>query len=309
MNRFKNILVVYSQAKTANLLLRRAAALAWRNEARLTVVEAFGGFLYHMPILISKTSPKELNKQFAYERCEYLKEQISKIIKYDIQLNVKVLIGTPFLEIIRAVMREHYDLVVATSERRKGLNGHFFDRTALHLMRKCPCPVWIMKPDQNKPFSEILAAVDPDLSNVVKHTLNIKIMDLATSLAQQENSKLHVVHAWSPRREHFLRYTKMSVQEVDQVTQQLLTQRRKQLDDFVAPYAVDKQVHYLLDEPGIAIPDLVTKQHIDLIVMGTICRTGLAGLIIGSTAENVLQQVECSILAVKPEGFVSPVET
>jgi len=41
--------------------------------------------------------------------------------------------------------------------------------------------------------------------------------------------------------------------------------------------------------------------------MENVCRTGMAGFFIGSTAENVLQQVNCSMLTVKPEGFVSPV--
>ena len=43
-------------------------------------------------------------------------------------------------------------------------------------------------------------------------------------------------------------------------------------------------------------------------VMGTVCRTGVAGFFIGNTAENVLHQVNCSVLAVKPQGFVSPVK-
>jgi nucleotide-binding universal stress UspA family protein len=41
--------------------------------------------------------------------------------------------------------------------------------------------------------------------------------------------------------------------------------------------------------------------------MGTVCRTGIPGLIIGNTAERVLDVVDCSVLTVKPEGFVSPV--
>jgi nucleotide-binding universal stress UspA family protein len=41
--------------------------------------------------------------------------------------------------------------------------------------------------------------------------------------------------------------------------------------------------------------------------MGTVCHTGVAGLIIGNTAEKVLNKVDCSVLTVKPEGFVTPV--
>ena len=56
-----------------------------------------------------------------------------------------------------------------------------------------------------------------------------------------------------------------------------------------------------------AIVKLVKSNAIDLLVMGTVCRTGLPGFFIGNTAEKVLSEVSCSVLTVKPEGFVTPV--
>ena len=56
-----------------------------------------------------------------------------------------------------------------------------------------------------------------------------------------------------------------------------------------------------------AIIRQVRKHQIDLLVMGTVCRTGLSGFFIGNTAEKVLGNVDCSVLTLKPEGFVSPV--
>jgi len=41
--------------------------------------------------------------------------------------------------------------------------------------------------------------------------------------------------------------------------------------------------------------------------MGTVARTGIQGFIMGNTAENILNQLDCSVLAVKPPGFVTPV--
>lgn len=41
--------------------------------------------------------------------------------------------------------------------------------------------------------------------------------------------------------------------------------------------------------------------------MGTFARIGIAGFFIGNTAEAILEQLQCSVLAVKPPGFVSPV--
>ncbi|MEE4264405.1 MAG: universal stress protein [Desulfobacteraceae bacterium] len=68
------------------------------------------------------------------------------------------------------------------------------------------------------------------------------------------------------------------------------------------------RLHFLKGDPAARITDLAAKERIDLIVVGTVCRTGVAVFFIGNTAENVLQQVECSVLTVKPEGFVSPVK-
>jgi nucleotide-binding universal stress UspA family protein len=42
-------------------------------------------------------------------------------------------------------------------------------------------------------------------------------------------------------------------------------------------------------------------------MMGTAGRSGIRGLVIGNTAERMLDQLECSILTLKPPGFVAPV--
>jgi nucleotide-binding universal stress UspA family protein len=55
------------------------------------------------------------------------------------------------------------------------------------------------------------------------------------------------------------------------------------------------------------IPRVAERVRIDLIVMETVSRAGIAGLLIGNTAEKILHQVDCSVLTVKPDGFVSPV--
>ena len=58
---------------------------------------------------------------------------------------------------------------------------------------------------------------------------------------------------------------------------------------------------------GKVIPATVAELKADLVVMGTLARTGVPGLFIGNTAESILEQLHCSVLAIKPPGFVSPV--
>jgi nucleotide-binding universal stress UspA family protein len=59
--------------------------------------------------------------------------------------------------------------------------------------------------------------------------------------------------------------------------------------------------------PYLRVKTKPGKVYVDVIVMGTVCRTGVAGFFIGNTAEKILNQVECSVLTVKPEGFESPI--
>ena len=67
--------------------------------------------------------------------------------------------------------------------------------------------------------------------------------------------------------------------------------------------------HHLPKGPADkAIVRLAKEMRVDVVVMGTIARTGIAGFIIGNTAETILDQLTCSVLAVKPPGFVSPVK-
>jgi universal stress protein E len=71
-------------------------------------------------------------------------------------------VGTPFMEIIREVLRKKHDLVIMTAEGSAGLRERLFGSTSMHLMRKCPCPVWVMRSNKQKRYARILAAVDPD---------------------------------------------------------------------------------------------------------------------------------------------------
>ena len=73
--------------------------------------------------------------------------------------------------------------------------------------------------------------------------------------------------------------------------------------DYIKP-----QVHIMKGEPHKVIPNLAQEMKADLVVMGTVARTGIPGLIMGNTAETILNNIGCSVLAVKPPGFVTPVK-
>lgn len=182
----------------------------------------------------------------------------------------------------------------------------------MHLMRKCPCPVWVMNPDQPRHYSHILAAVDPKPHDQERSELNIKIMDLATSLAQREQSELLVAHTWTFDLERYIKSGRVKIPKntYDEWVENVKDERRRSLNALLDEYDLENlksEVYLLKGEAQKLIPDLAEAKQVELIVMGTVCRTGLAGFLIGNTAEKILRQVDCSVLTVKPDGFVTPV--
>jgi len=312
MKRFKNILLIADSKTNWKITLNRAAALAKKNRAKLIVAEVTESLPRDMQILLTAKHLAHIGNLIFQDRLEQLENLIKPIQRKGIDVAAKVLRGVPFIEIIREVLRNRHDLVMITVEKKSGLKGMLYGTTTMHVMRKCPCPVWAIKSTECAKYAKILAAVDPIPSDEVSSNLNAKILQLAYSLARLEKAKLHVIHTWKQHGESFLRHLhRMGGKQVHQVIHQTRKMHKERLDELLKAYAPGmpkEQVYLLQGEAGTLIPQVVKKKRIELTVMGTLARTGIPGMFIGNTAERILQQVNCSILAIKPDGFISPVK-
>src|SRR5690606_14135337 len=197
-----------------------------------------------------------------------------------------------------------------------------FGSDDMHLLRKCPCPVWLTRPNEKSNYGCILAAVDFNLdntSNTVEQSLNQQILDLSSSLALSDLASLHLVHVWDAPAEMTVRSwadnpdeAGMAYVESERSRHESAFNRlRDQLRDPIA-----KEAYNYLSPPfnlrraaaSTVIPEMAKQLQTDLVVMGTVARTGIAGLFIGNTAETTLEQLQCSVLAVNPPGFVTPIK-
>ncbi|MCF6282657.1 MAG: universal stress protein [Candidatus Polarisedimenticolaceae bacterium] len=314
MNRFKNILLVCNFDVKQHMAVDRAVSLAKQNEACLTVFTVINELPADARMDITIMPPQELLELVINDRRKNLNALAADMGQQGVDARVLLVTGTPFLEIIRQVLRDKHDLVILAAEGKGGLKERLFGSTSMHLMRKCPCPVWVVKPTKRAKYKRILAAVDTtsDFPDFERDSLNPLIMQLASSLAHMDNSEFHVVQVWSVFAEGYMEVRGgLSENSIHNLRKQTRQQYMSQLDRLLA--GVDQKeviAHRHLprnDDAPKAIIKLAKSKKIDLLVMGTVCRTGLAGFFIGNTAEKVLSEVNCSVLTVKPEGFVTPV--
>jgi nucleotide-binding universal stress UspA family protein len=302
VRRFRKILFVNHPSNVAEAL-ERALQLARNNDARLDIINVY------------EDLPEALDKVFSAFKRDH-REQVTRLVEASrLQLPSVEHVqrsGTPFIEIIREVLRNDYDLVIKPARGYSRLSAMLFGSTDLHLLRKCPCPVWIIKPSSQSNYERILAAVDPDPGEPENEALNRLILQLAISLSRQEESELHIVHAWHMPYEAQLRSGRrfLPETELDRLvtdTEQVHERRLRNLLDQHDLGEMNSKTHLLKGDPGEVIPALAREAQAQLIVMGTVARTGIPGFFIGNTAEKTLAAVDCSVLAVKPGSFRTPV--
>jgi universal stress protein E len=205
--------------------------------------------------------------------------------------------GEGAIEIVRQVLREQHDLVLVGTRDLTGIRRVLFGNTALKLFRQCPCPVWVTRPmPLDRPLNVLVASdLQPASDNALR---------LALSLAEAVDSTLHVLHAIEFPQYH-LWITALPDEVGPEYHGRLRRQAEQQLAQQLArtgcaSRSLPVQVH-VVDRAGNAdeaILHAIAAQHIDLLVMATRGRHGVSGLLMGNTAERLLPEVPCAVLAV-----------
>jgi len=311
MKNFKNILVmVNGNVDLSNdSAISQGAALAEKSNGRLTLMDVIDAPTAMTREYKGIISAAELIDMLVKQRHDELETAAALLKQKNINVMIKVLAGRRFIETIRQILQGKHDLLIKVANDYNGS----FDSDDFHLMRKCPQPVWLLKPGQALGCQRVLAAIDLTLEdNEEGKALNTLIMDLATSLAHWKNSDLHIISCWSLYGENTLRnspFLKISEENISDILREEKTLNQTQLDHLMARYSDNHcTTHLTKGAAKECIPDFVRHNNIDVVVMGTVARTGIPGLLIGNTAETILQLIDSSVITVKPAGFESPIK-
>lgn len=314
MRNLQRVILVLGDGNSGRVAVERAFETAERFGGKVTVMsvindQSMGAFIGRPPL-----EREELLTALAEDRLERVHNLVEGVLGRRLEESPLIAFGTPVVEVIRAVRKLSADLVVKPALGMDGpVRSMLFGSLAMHLMRKCPCPVWVVKDSENQILRCINVAVSAAPIGTAEGALEVELLQVANSLSARDRAELHVTTAWGVHGEHTMRVSprlRYTEDAVDELVKQTEIACRNNLQAQLREAQIDSSQVTLHLEKGAAeevVPHVAQLTRADLVVMGSLGRTGIAGLLIGNTAESILNQIQCSVLTLKPESFVSPI--
>ena len=299
MKLFKNILVVQAADQPATASLRTAVHFAQQTGCAVKVVDIQrDDHTWWQDIFSEHARSLDID---AAEQQDCLNALVDEADFPD-DVRVKVLKGRPIDALVREVESGQHDLLLKDANSES--ESLFFGSLDMRLMRMCRVPIWISNVTSPPKTRRILAAIDPQAKQNGKR-MNERVIRAASLLARQEMAELFIISVWHTPSGSF----ESGGNEMERSSQFATNVKRhawENVEHAVAASLLKIPTDNVLFEKSIgsnAIVSAVRDVQPDLLVMGSIAHTGIPGLLIGNTAEEVVRQIECSVLMLKPENF------
>ncbi|MBL4940857.1 MAG: universal stress protein UspE [Colwellia sp.] len=313
METYQNILVVIDPIADEQKALKRAINLATcinangKNKVNLTAFLSIFDFSYEMTTILSSDDRDVMRQSVIKDKELWLTSLINEL-KPDIDINcIVVWHNRPFEAIIERVIKDNYGLVIKGTHQHDKLKSVIFTPTDWHILRKCPCPVLLVKDHEWPIDGNIIAALNVGSDEAEHHSLNVKITEEAKQLAQLIQANVHLVNSFPGTPVNIaIEIPEFNSNEYNDTMlkhhEQAMIAHANKFDISIVNTHVEEGL------PETVIEQIAAKIDAELVILGTIGRTGLSAALIGNTAEHVIDQLNCDVLALKPDGYVSPLQ-
>lgn len=238
---------------------------------------------------------------------EDLKQQYCEKSKAPPKVTCEVRTGRPWLEILKCAGSSHDNLIICGTRDTGAVSRFLFGSTGQKLLRNAACPVLLNKPriDDDSEL-DVLAATD--LSEVGED-----ILQTSVGMAQALPVRLHIMHAIDRILDRHIARAGASPEEIEKYKSKTREEAEAKLNDQLSltDYRTlehGSQVHLAEGPAESCLLAAIEELDIDLLVMATSGRGGVPGMLFGNTAERLLQEIPCSLLAIKPDDFQCPVD-
>ncbi len=214
--------------------------------------------------------------------------------------------------IIRSAIESGADIVLKDTHHHSAISRALLTNTDRHLIRSCPVPLWLVKPQDIPDKPTFVAAIDPLHEHDKPAALDDEILVISKMLADATHADVRAFHSYDPRiavaTATANAYIPVSL-PFDEIEQQMHQQHEKHFNEVVAFHGIDPKNSRLV--AGVTHEELPEYSNIvgaDVVVMGAVSRNRWKRLFIGATAERTLEYLPCDLLIVKPEWSGTPVE-
>ena len=306
---FERILVATDFSPNADAALKQAVWLARQNKSRLVLAHTLPD-LQRALLETSDDARRDflygegdrIQREMRQESDTRMRQMILDLNATDLNPTAETLLGDPFVALTHAVQAERYDLVLAGTRGLAAWEQFLLGSTAKQLIRNCPADVWIARAEHAAPPKVVLAATD--FSDV-----SLKAATHGMFVARQANARFHLLHVIDSKDVPDDVISR--IPQGSSLRNEINENARRRLELFIDTLNADRSRIQLHFSCGIPWKDIgTTARHVkaELIVMGTIGRSGIKGVLLGNTAEKVLDTCEASVFTVKPDDFVSPIQ-
>ena len=279
-----------------------AAALARRIRASLTLIRVLeeNPAWTRGPRSTSQDKLRSLLVETESRDLERIAAELRLASPEPLEIATEVHWGVPWEVVIGLVEQRSFDLVIKPARGLSHSGRVFFGATALHLFRRCPCPVWVVGDDGHLP-KRILLAIDPE-NDVIRRQVASRVLGWGDAIRAASGADLEVASAWVAPGADVLK-SQLEPAELDRYVLESRTRAEQNLATILAenPAAEGvKRINLLSGAARDIIPAFAEDREFDLVVVGTLGREGVVGEILGETAELILRGVRCSVIAISP---------
>ncbi|GIU47990.1 universal stress protein E [Shewanella sairae] len=305
---YQKLLVVVDPTTEKQAALARAVELATENQAEITVFLSIFDFSYEMTSILSGQEREAMREGVVAQRKAWLADIVQPYAKDGVTIHLEVIWhNRPFESIIKYAIDGEFDVIVKGTHEHDKLKSVIFTPTDWHLMRKAPVPVLLVKEHDWPVAGKIVCAVNVSAEDEANESLNGKIISHAMKLAKQFDAQVHLVNGYPGTPVNLA----IELPDFDAHTysETIRLQHEERINYLANAYGISvDNCHVEEGLPEDVIPDLAAKLDAELVILGTIGRTGLSAALIGNTAEHVIDSINCDLLAIKPDGYKSPLE-
>ena len=306
---YQKILAVIEPEESAQKSLARAIEIANMNGASITAFLTIYDFSYEMTTMLSMDERENMRQAVIDDRTDWLITLVSEQSKTSkVNIDVKIVWhNRPYESIIYEVIDKGYDLIVKGTQQHDTLKSVIFTPTDWHIMRKAPVPVLLVKEHDWPTGGQIVAAVNVGVDIDEHISLNEEITKQALHFAKLLSSNVHLVNSYPGTPANIvIEIPEFDPANYDESAKQYHLKSMKVHGD---KYQISEaNCHVDIGLPEDVIPKYAKQVDAELVVIGTVGRIGISAALIGNTAEHVIDKLNCDVLAIKPEGFESPIK-